>query len=941
MSGRGTGGDIDFARINAQALSCLETLLVRWLPDGRMEAGEWVSINPTRNDTKAGSFRINVTTGKWADFATGDGGGDPISLYVYLNRILGANPQLEGAKRLAVDLGAVSLETPPGQNNKRRVKEEWRRLMPVPDGAGPMPDQCPKRVGDEWQYHDIAARFAYRDASGALLGYACRIELPDGSKDVMPLTYCVNDKGKRQWKWKHFPTPRPLYGLDRLAAQPQADVLLVEGEGKADAWPDLPGLVVMGWPGGSNAVHLVDVEPLRGRNVFGWPDADHPGFAAMCGKYDKRNTLHKGFAQLLEHVAASFDLIGPPAGVAEGWDLKDAKKEGWDAARVMAHIAANKRAAKPLPFHDERQPAQLAPPPREAGKRDDVPPANSGRDYGGMDDTPADSEGLELEGAPFRLLGYDHGQYFYIPNGSKQVMALTPTAHSKYNLLALAPLQWWERKFPGRNTASWDAAANALIQVSHTHGPFDPGRIRGRGAWWDDGAAVLHLGDRVISGGSTFHVEQVQSRFIYEATAPLRADLDNPLNNMEANALVDLCSMLNWEKPINAKLLAGWCMIAPICGALEWRPHIWVTGGSGTGKTWIMEKIVDRCCGDAGLFVQAETTEAGLRQTLGHDAMPVIFDEAESESQRSRARIENVMGIMRQASSESGGRIIKGGANGVSQSYQIRSCFAFSSIAVGAQQFADKSRVSVLGLKKNVDKDAREKFESIKHKWHQVFTGDFPQRLHARAYKLIDVIRRNADTFAIAGAEKLGGQRMGDQVGALLAGAYALTSSKIISLEDARAWVQKQDWTEEEGLTAQRDEDMCLSFLMEHSVKVQGLHATMDRTLGELVSIASMVLNMEEAVEEPVTIEMARAALGRNGFRVNPERTRLYVSNTHSAIARMLRDTPWVSSWGRILRRLDRAEAIEHAVRFAAGSRSRAVAIPLNLINDEVKQHGD
>ena len=32
-----------------------------------------------------------------------------------------------------------------------------------------------------------------------------------------------------------FPEPRPLYGLDRLAAKPAATVLLVEGEKCADA----------------------------------------------------------------------------------------------------------------------------------------------------------------------------------------------------------------------------------------------------------------------------------------------------------------------------------------------------------------------------------------------------------------------------------------------------------------------------------------------------------------------------------------------------------------------------------------------------------------------------------------------------------------------------------------------------------------------------------
>lgn len=73
-----------FAEINLAALAVLPALLVRWLPDGRMCGREYVALNPRRPDRRAGSFRINVCSGLWADFATGDAGGDVISLAAYL-----------------------------------------------------------------------------------------------------------------------------------------------------------------------------------------------------------------------------------------------------------------------------------------------------------------------------------------------------------------------------------------------------------------------------------------------------------------------------------------------------------------------------------------------------------------------------------------------------------------------------------------------------------------------------------------------------------------------------------------------------------------------------------------------------------------------------------------------------------------------------------------
>jgi hypothetical protein len=70
---------IDFEAINRAALAALSAILRRLLPEGRIIGGEWVARNPTRADRRPGSFKINLRTGRWADFATGDKGGDPIS----------------------------------------------------------------------------------------------------------------------------------------------------------------------------------------------------------------------------------------------------------------------------------------------------------------------------------------------------------------------------------------------------------------------------------------------------------------------------------------------------------------------------------------------------------------------------------------------------------------------------------------------------------------------------------------------------------------------------------------------------------------------------------------------------------------------------------------------------------------------------------------------
>lgn len=92
---------ISFDEIGRAALPVLAVFVRRWLPDGRREGAEWVARNPRRTDRKAGSFRVNLRTGLWSDFATGDKGGDVISLAAYLDGC----SQMEAAERLADELG--------------------------------------------------------------------------------------------------------------------------------------------------------------------------------------------------------------------------------------------------------------------------------------------------------------------------------------------------------------------------------------------------------------------------------------------------------------------------------------------------------------------------------------------------------------------------------------------------------------------------------------------------------------------------------------------------------------------------------------------------------------------------------------------------------------------------------------------------------------------
>jgi hypothetical protein len=104
-SGLGDGlrksGPIDFEAINRAALAAFPAVLARILPGGKRLGTEYLALNPRRADRHLGSFKVNRQTGRWADFATGDRGGDPVSLVAYLTGV----SQGEAARLLAQMLG--------------------------------------------------------------------------------------------------------------------------------------------------------------------------------------------------------------------------------------------------------------------------------------------------------------------------------------------------------------------------------------------------------------------------------------------------------------------------------------------------------------------------------------------------------------------------------------------------------------------------------------------------------------------------------------------------------------------------------------------------------------------------------------------------------------------------------------------------------------------
>lgn len=574
-------------------------------------------------------------------------------------------------------------------------------------------------------------------------------------------------------------------------------------------------------------------------------------------------------------------------------------------------------AKTPISLSEARQRARMKPP------IDDAPPAPS--------------EGV----VP---LGHDRGVYFYLSRSSKQIVALKPDQHTRLALASMASTaHFWERQ-PQWRTAKgidWSAIADHLMASCRAVGIYDPDIVRGRGAWIDNGRSILHLGDRLIVDGAPRALELEGSRFVYEAARTLKLSAEPPLDVLDARKLLRITAALRWARPVSGKLLAGWIAIAPICGALAWRPAVWLTGGRGSGKSWCAENIILPALGPLALTVQSVTSEAGIRQELGSDARPVVFDEAEREDHASAVRMQAVLALMRQSSSETGAKIVKGSANqSGARKYQIRSTFLFQSINVGLQHQADESRVTVLALREPnriPSEEDVQAFADLKAWCAESLTPQFSAALISRMTQLIPVVRASAEVFAQAIAATLGSRRLGDQLGTLLAGAWMLQSDEAVTPEKAREIVEREEFQDASDIEDDRDETRCLRQILTHRLPPGGHPQYPVSRLIEACIFEGYDRPPGLPVKEDADRWLRDAGLKVERRSRTDDRVGLFVSVRHPEIARALRDTPWASSWSLTLARLPDAEGGRSVfTRFASKTPAdRAVWMPIQVVTGD------
>lgn len=316
--------------------------------EGNRKANEFVALNPTRDDNSPRSFSINIITGIWKDFATGEPGGDIVDLWKYIR---GCGTLGAAAKQLDDTLaGRFDLLEEFADHQPPKPAERWEIVMPAIIGERTKPHPIRWKHNDELpERPDTIYTYLARNGQD-ILGFVCRWDPPEGGKEIRPRFMFKAPDGHLRWRWQGpiGDDPRPIYHLERLEAKPKT-CWWVEGEKAADAGqafaPD--ATVVVSWLGGSSTAKYVDVGHCRGMHCILIPDRD----AQRNKAGEMLPYAQQPGVKAMNEIAKKLLAIGCKVSMVDyeidesmqGWDLADAHAQGWTPQQVQEMVRTGLR----------------------------------------------------------------------------------------------------------------------------------------------------------------------------------------------------------------------------------------------------------------------------------------------------------------------------------------------------------------------------------------------------------------------------------------------------------------------------------------------------------------------------------------------------------------------------------------------------------------------
>lgn len=530
----------------------------------------------------------------------------------------------------------------------------------------------------------------------------------------------------------------------------------------------------------------------------------------------------------------------------------------------------------------------------------------------------------------YRSLGHSRGMkdiFVYLPK-SRDLLTIPIARFKKTELYIIAPESYWLERYPkDKGGFDVDTAQSDLIRENIERGPFDPKKVRYEGVWKDGQKLIVNTGHKLYADGIPTKNSSLKTDHAYlSGSAPFPCDLTNPATIEDCRPMLHLANLINWQdKALAAKIICGWIAVARLGGALDIRPHVWITAPKDAGKTTVLSGLAARCLGSANgrLSALAASTEAGIRQALNGRAIPCIMDEFETNDDERSINIKSgVLNYLRGSWKNVENKQFKGTTHGEAMSFEMNTPFLLASIRTSVVNDADLSRISFLEILPHTnDESMRSKIEAAL----AAIPDGFGDRLFARQIKNASKIQKSFIVLKRVIAQEGKVSRLSEQLGMLLAGYHSLVSDEAITEEEALAAIAgiELQAMASDGIVA--DELQCLQHLMGTQVHLPMLNYS--------DTVESLLEQIEEHPNRKADII---GGLKSFGLLYNVETKILKVADGHTQMKKIYAGTPWAKTWGRSLIRLKGAKALSPHRHLGDSYKSsyRCTAVDLNVLSE-------
>lgn len=570
---------------------------------------------------------------------------------------------------------------------------------------------------------------------------------------------------------------------------------------------------------------------------------------------------------------------------------------------------------------------------------------------------PADAQ--DFGDSPIVPIGVAPGFYFLVDAGGNFRAVPAREMMQKSALLDLfgADETWLAQHFGIMNdygalvVKDWDRVGKAIMRACFLLGPYDPALSppRRTGIWADEkGRPLLHLGGRLVfadgrseAAGIVLHVETegATERHVYVREPSVRRQPTKPCGPAEIDDLRrDIADLWVFrDGPAAAMLSLGWCAVASLGGAVRWRPNLVMLGGTGTGKTSLVQVL-------QGLLpVHAysnDTTKAGLEARVTDRPGPIIVDEA---AQGDRSGAAALFDMMLPASGGEGSRGLRGSPDGRGRSFSVLGSVCYAAIHPPVLKPEHMGRFTEITLMP-AGRDNKDAIEAIQAKAHALGAAMLG-RVIAAFPRWDGNLRAMRAALVAAGATA----READQVGALLAGWWLLASDDVASDADAAALVKEANGFIGGAIAQREDSAGRRAWVMLSSTSIQRAAGTAKVSLGDLVAecfdldatgdpagelrrhgLKPEELSAEKAVEllrDPWTDDDA-PALGGLPVKV------VWFARQHQELRRLFHGTEFAGeAWWRAMEQMPHAKRSIGNLRMGRAYSGRAFCVPLAVLD--------